>query len=337
MTVSVHATGTAVNGTGSLTPTIPGTPVAGDMLIAEVAAATASETIFTSTPGWEVLKQGNTNGYALYAKKAVGSDANPQFDFSGGSSHIAKISVLRSTVGFPAVSSLLVDSTASSNSGGAAGSMVYAALAITQEGKYGFQFGRRNLTTAATNLVTAVATTASYTTLGFGARNTNSGIVIAGQMFGPGSPTIAGDIPANSPAITGNSDDNARQSITITITEAATTFPFTADTVVDSTHSALPPELVAQIPGGLGAGDTYGQNGASNPPGAVFTLANSGAVTIDFSASGSDQVMIPFHFLDSSTGDVWEYSVVFSKSAAPPQVALGHIRRRLSLAISLGL
>ena len=118
MTISSVNVGTkyenAGNTTGTATPTLPGgggAPAAGDLIIAQYCCRNAGVT-FTTPTDFTLARAFTGATYPagrLCYKIAVGGDANPASDWSGGAANatvVAQVVVFKSTVGFHATTPL---------------------------------------------------------------------------------------------------------------------------------------------------------------------------------------------------------------------------------------
>lgn len=312
-TYSVFAIGAAATGTGTLNPAVPAGTLTGKLMLLCAAASTATETI-TTPSGYTLIKQGSVNGFAIFGKIGTVSESAPSVTFSGSGGHAAFIVALTSSDGWPAIGSVLVDSSSGNNSSGITGGR-YGSLTVTRENLCGVQFMGKNTTTGG---ATAVAVTSGYTAAGTAFNNGAGGITIGAQLFN-GSPTVATGMAQNDVAITGNTQSTlSHRRISLSFAPASVSYAHDASSRIDSPYNGLSLALLTGMAAkgdtaAFESGDTYDYNGT--PPSGV-TVADFGEITITaaaFTAAGGT-ITLPMIFRDANgSGDgIYTYSVVFS-------------------------
>lgn len=313
-TFTVIGAGTASTGSGSVTPGVHASTASGDLILACIAAAPGSQTI-SHSGSYTLVKQGSLNSFVIYGKIAGGSETGETWTFSASGAHAAFTVTIRSSDGWPAIGSALVDSAVGHNGSGATGQK-YVALTVTSENLCGIQFAGKNTTTGG---ATAVAVTSGYTAAGTAFNNSGGGgITLSAQMFN-GSPTIMSGMPVNLVAITGNTESTTtNRGISLSLAPAAVAFTYDASSRIDSPYNALP-EIPANIGllSGYEAGDTFEWDDAHGSIPSGVTLGDNGYLDITtaafVAAGGTVTIYIKLRDANGDGDGIITYALAFAQ------------------------
>lgn len=321
-TFTVFAIGTGSQSTGDVDVYLPTVDVnanaitaadlVGKLMVVHISCNSTLASI-TKPSTVELLLQGYGSNDALFFRKCTGTETTQTFSFgSNVNRHGGYMTIYDCGPGYQwsnSIVDLLADNDVDGHSAGTAGKQHYLGLTITEEDNMGLQYASRNVNTGNVNPATTVVVTSGWTAAGIAISNaTNSGIVMSAQMKNS-SPTIAGDISANTENITGNSVDNlSYRNITLTLrAQVATGLAFDASFREEVPRTAFPLDLFSGW--SFEAGDTFDAI-SIDPATATYTLHDGGVVDID-DFDGYPQVSILFNLLKSSSGTTYDWSVVY--------------------------
>lgn len=220
-TFSLVGTAAGATGTGSLTPTMP-TYAAGDLAIFIADARTTTESINSPPSGYTLLEAGvaglGSEAYlGVYGKICTSSEAAPTVGFSGTGRHLAVMAVLRSSTGWPTITTaadIVVNATEGTGNGTG---MTTEAITPAENDCCVLAACFK---TSTTNDVTSVATPSGYTDAAeYIYNNLSAGGILAAWFLGQTTATaVAAQSAALSPV---NTESSRRDRISLALRASA--------------------------------------------------------------------------------------------------------------------
>lgn len=195
--------------------TLPTSHASGDLDL--IVAASRGETVSTPPSGYTLLKAIASGAFVVYGKIDGGSESNPTVVWSSTNMHVGFMLSLRSSTGWPAIGSIVVDSAA-----GTSTSTVqrYRSLTVSTDNTCAVQASAKNTTTLLAS--PTVNLTSGYTAGGLGFNNSASSLVVSAQFQSQGAKA---DLTQNDETINGNSDSASSNGVAFTLAMNAATAP----------------------------------------------------------------------------------------------------------------